>query len=268
LCIVNSAILSLYAIGRDTGVVVDFGETETIFTPVFHGTILREFIRTYPIGMGLIKEYFLHITTSNVQDARDSYPSLEYLMKSNFEVLPFLEPKEPRAYSKEVKFLYKVSLSGEHVLAPEVYFNPLKLGETPFKLHSSNPSVVQFVYSSIKECEENVQRAMFDCILLTGGGAAITGFSARFSEELKLLHPTAVVVTTANPAMTVVEGAYNFASSSHFTSKLQTRAEYMSKLHPAKDPFFDPNTIVETKVIGSLNSKFQNLFGTFAKKSK
>jgi len=41
LCIVDSSLLAMYGIGRNTGIVVDCGKEEIVCTPVWNGVVLK-----------------------------------------------------------------------------------------------------------------------------------------------------------------------------------------------------------------------------------
>jgi len=99
----------------------------------------------------------------------------------------------------------------------------------------------------------------FGCTLLVGGGAAINGFGTRFLNEMRQLQPSCEVFAASNPAVTVAEGATQFALSPEYFERTVTRVDYLSSLEEVPDPVFKKSNIAEATVLSSLNAKFQHM---------
>jgi len=122
LCIAESAVLALYAIGRSTGVVIDFGEAQVTFTPVYQGAVMRDFIKCFSVGMSMIK---------NACKVSGFPFAAEGSMKNKFESYAKFDP---------VTTEFNILLH-----APELYFNTSLIPGNKATAHLPI-SVVRFVY--------------------------------------------------------------------------------------------------------------------------
>eukprot|EP00026_Physarum_polycephalum_P003215 Phypoly_transcript_03225.p1 GENE.Phypoly_transcript_03225~~Phypoly_transcript_03225.p1 ORF type:complete len:786 (+),score=88.51 Phypoly_transcript_03225:55-2412(+) len=252
LCVVNSAVLSLYSIGRDTGVVVDFGRSQTTFTPVWLGEVLRDKIATFPIGTEVILAHFWDSVGS------DSFGRVDPRLYSEVaqEGLRVMPEYSADCTEKLELSYHRQTTTNAHLRAPEIYFNTTILGEK-VPDGAEVPSVVTFVYNSILACGADKSDSFFNCVLLTGGGAAITGLEQRFEVELQKLRTCKVIAD--QPLHSIVNGGVNYAKSTHYLENCRTRLEYMTAITQSEPPQ-PAYEVVETKVLGSLAAKFKNLF--------
>jgi centractin len=71
----------------------------------------------------------------------------------------------------------QISLGVERFLAPEIMFNPSKIG-------LEAPSVQEMIYGCLKKTDLDLRKTLYSEILLTGGNTMIRNFPERLLNEL------------------------------------------------------------------------------------
>ena len=85
-----------------------------------------------------------------------------------------------------------IQLGSEKYQAPEVLFNPSLIG-------LEWPGVHEMVMNSIKNCDIDIRKTLYNSIIVAGGTTMLTGFNERLHKSLQKLVPRDAVITLAAP---------------------------------------------------------------------
>eukprot|EP01048_Picozoa_sp_COSAG05_P000074 COSAG05_NODE_2_length_63105_cov_159.292956_17_plen_387_part_00 len=224
------AVLSLYASGKTTGVVLDCGDGVTHAVPVFEGFALPHAITRSDVAGREVTEYFQLLlrrggynftTTAEKEVVREVKEMKCYVAKN------VMREKDTRARTKTKYRLpdnNEIELGTEVFEAPEVLFNPEIIG-----LESA--SVPQTLVSSICKADLDIRKTLYASIVLSGGSTMFRGFGSRMLDEVKSLAPPQdlKIKIQAPPERKISTwvGGSILASLPTFKSLWITREEYM-----------------------------------------
>ena len=171
------AVLSLYASGRTTGIVVDSGDGVTHIVPVYEGFSITHAIRRSDIGGRDITDYLRrllrqrgHSLTSSAEReiVRDIKERLCYIA---------LDPEKELTLAQKVSGMVKsytlpdgetIQVGTERFMAPEVFFKPSLIG-------SDEEALSEQIHRSIKACDVDLRRDLYSNIVLSGGSTMYPG---------------------------------------------------------------------------------------------
>jgi actin-related protein len=177
------AVLSLYASGRTTGVVLDSGDGTTNIVPIYEGHVIPHAIVALSLGGRDVTDYLMktlnqhrtvfHATFADYEVCRGIKEKLCYV------ALEFDEEKG-RDLSELLELLDGSSLriGYERILCPEIMFQPSLIG----KSHSDN--LPNLLLTSIMNCNANLRETLFTNVVLAGGNTMFPGFEERLTREL------------------------------------------------------------------------------------
>jgi actin len=195
------AVLSLYASGRTTGLVVDSGDGVTHIVPIYEGFALTHAINRVDLGGRDITEYLRRllrqrgyslVSSAEREIVRDIKEKLCYVA---------LEPEKEMKLAEKVAEMQKeyvlpdgekVVIGAERFLAPEVFFNPGVIGMEATPLDES-------IVDSIRKCDVDLRRELYSNIVLSGGSTMFPGIKERLEKEIKELTPEEVDVKIIAP---------------------------------------------------------------------
>ena len=195
------AVLSLYASGRTTGLVVDSGDGVTHIVPIYEGFALTHAINRVDLGGRDITEYLRRllrqrgyslVSSAEREIVRDIKEKLCYVA---------LEPEKEMKLAEKVTEMQKeyvlpdgekVVIGAERFLAPEVFFNPGVIGMEATPLDES-------IVDSIRKCDVDLRRELYANIVLSGGSTMFPGLNERLEKEIKELTPEEVDVKIIAP---------------------------------------------------------------------
>ena len=184
------AVLSLYAMGRVTGLVVDSGDGVTHCIPVAEGVVNKPNISRLNLAGRHITEYMTKLmlvrgynfsTTSDFETVREIKEKLCFV-SSNLE--------EDRKLGNETTVFEEdymlpdsswVKIGKERFEASEALFKPYLFG-------SDMEGISEMIFKSIMSSDMNLRPLLFKSILLSGGTTMLPGFSTRVLNDIKKLH--------------------------------------------------------------------------------
>jgi centractin len=187
----NQAILSLYASGRTTGVVLDSGDGVTCSVPVYEGFTIPHAIQRIDVAGRDVTEHLQLLlrkaghnfhTSAELEIVRD-IKERRCMVAFNIEKQ---EKDESEGVDQEVPYKLPdgqtISLGAERFRAPEILFNPSLIGLEYVGVHT-------MLVNTINRCDLDIRRGMFADIILSGGSTLFEGFGDRLLSEVRKLAP-------------------------------------------------------------------------------
>lgn len=185
------SILSLYASGRTSGVVLDVGDGVTSAVPVFEGFALPHAIQRSDIGgrdvtrhMQLLLRKAGHVfhTSAELEVVRDIKEKLGYLALDADREERGAAEDDDAAARYALPDGSTITVGSERFRAPEALFSPALLG-------LEYPGVHQLLATAVAKADLDVRRALWQDVLLAGGATLTAKFGDRLLSEVRRLAP-------------------------------------------------------------------------------
>lgn len=222
------SVLSLYASGRTTGVVLDVGEGVTHAVPVYEGHALPySVMRSDVAGRDVTRRMQLLLRRSGLTFTTTAEADLVKTMK---EQVGYLTPTSALDgnMEKDAKTQYQlpdgqvVTLASERYMAPSVLFDPSLIG-------SEEPGAADVLVNSILKSDIDLRSTLFSQIVLSGGSTLFPGFGDRMLYEVRARTPAHTRIRISAPPDRIHSafvGGSILASLATFKSMWVTRAEF------------------------------------------
>jgi actin-related protein len=182
----NQSVLSLYSAGRQTGVVLESGDSVTSSVPIYEGSMLKDGIDCPEIAGGSITDFLIEIlgsrgygfgTMAEREIARDLKEKFCYIATDYDEEWNAAQLSSKIERNYELPDGSSIIVANERFKCTELLFQPSFKGLDCLGIHES-------CMKSILSCDEGLRKELFSNILLSGGNTLFEGFSERITKEL------------------------------------------------------------------------------------
>lgn len=226
------AVMSLYAAGRTTGLVVDAGDGVSHTVPVFEGFTISHAVEKMEIAGRVLTAYLQKLllemgesftSSAEIEIVRDIKEKLCYVAQ-NYD-----EEKAAANAGSEADKQYTlpdkrvINVSGYvRMTAPELLFKPELNGKTCAAIH-------QLAWKSVQGSDIDIRKDLSKNIILSGGTTMYEGLADRLKNEIIALAPAGAeirVYASGDRKFAVWRGASTLSSLSTFESSWITAEDY------------------------------------------
>eukprot|EP01083_Nonionella_stella_P111795 328216_1 len=175
------SVLSLYASGRDNGVVVDSGDRFTDVVPIYEGYALKYGVKRMHLTGRDLTDYLMRILTDRGYSFTTS--AEREIVRDIKEKLGFVAEDFDAEISDSVEKNYElpdgqvIAIGNERFRCSEVLFKPYLIGK-------ESDGLPMLIKKSICNVDPELRNQLFGNIVLSGGNTMFPGIEQRLSKDL------------------------------------------------------------------------------------
>lgn len=226
------AVLSLYASGRTTGIVLDIGEGVTHAIPVYEGFALPHSVQRSDVAGRAVTDRFQRLlrTTAGLCLTTTAEADLVQKMKHDlcYVTTPDNTTSSAAQQEKEAVCEYQlpdgqtITVGSERYQATDLLFDPSLIG-------SEEMGIADVLTTAIALSDLELRSKLYSQVVLAGGTTLLPGLGDRLLYEVRQRAPAATSIRIAAPPdrlTTAWTGGSILASLATFRSMWVSRAEY------------------------------------------
>ena len=228
----NQAILAAYYFGKTTAIILDSGDSVTNCVPIVESVPISNAVNYLNFAGRELTKYMSKIlaeTGSRFTTDAEMQIIQEIKEKTCYVALNFEdELKSFEPYDYELPDGTHVVIKNQRIRCPEALFNPNIISK-------GGKSIAQICHESIQKCSnKNLEKELYNNIILSGGNTMFKGFPQRLRKEMKILASQSMkdeikIIVNSERKLAAWKGASILSTISLFDNRWITKKEYEEK---------------------------------------